>query len=129
MVKYSGAENSPLDVLVESSPDDGVHPVAFDDRGMPNTVAAGNSMTEVMVKAALIASVAKLQRRSVANFTAASTPSSDGSPSLDSMEVVWLIAEFSKPFGSAVVDVSKIPDRIRWSSAGALASLIAEGVK
>lgn len=129
MVRNSGAVNATLPVLVESSPGDGVHPVVYDDRGMPNTVAAARAMTSVTVRAALVASLAKLQRRSIAQYTAASTAAMDGSPSLDSMEVVWLIAEFSKPFGGVVVDVSKIPDRIRWSSADALAALVLEGLK
>lgn len=129
MVTKKGSGAAALDVMVESTPVDGVHPIAFDDRGMPNTIAAARSMTASAITSAITASIAKLQRRSAAQYTAASTTAGDGSPSLDSMEVVWLIAEFSKPFSGPIVDVSKIPDRTHWSSINALAALMIEGMK
>lgn len=129
MVDKSGVSARTFDLVVESASDDGAKAIAFDDRGMPNTVASARAMSRSAIKSALVASIAKLQRRSVAQYTAASVAAADGSPSLDSMEVVWLIAEFSKPFDGPVVDVSKIPDRTSWSSTDALAGLMTKGMK
>lgn len=129
MVRNNRAASTPLDIQIVAEPGDGTHAIAYDDRGMPNTKAAARAMPAGTVRNSLVASLAKLQRRSIAQYSAASSPAADGSPTLDSIEVVWLIAEFSKPFGSPVVDVSRIPDRTKWSSAAALAALIVEGVK
>lgn len=129
MVKLSRASGTPLQVTLDFAPTEGMQSVAFDDRGMPHTVTAARAMPAAAIKSALIASIAKLQRRTTAQYTAASVPASDGSPSFDSMEVIWLIAEFSKPFDGPVVDVSKVVDRAKWSSADALAALLLEGMK
>jgi hypothetical protein len=98
----------------------------FDDRGMPLTVVAARQMDASSIDRALTASIARLKRRTPAAFRASSKMADDGTPALDSQIVFWALAEFSKPFKKPVIDLTKIPDRTKWSSMGALSELIKE---
>jgi acyl carrier protein len=102
--------------------------VAFDGRGMPRTEAAAKAMDSGTITTAAETAIARLSRKSLATYLAASTTAADGSPQLDSIEVIWLISEFSKPFGHPIIDVSKV-DRTQWSTVGALAHLLEAAVQ
>lgn len=46
---------------------------------------------------------------------------------LDSLEVIWLLAKFDKPFGRQLIDVTKV-DRRRWSNIADVAQLVRESI-
>ena len=96
----------------------------YDVRGMPLTVSAAQAMTVEAIDRAMTAALARLKRKTVAEFRAATRRDANGSPMLDSQEVVWLIAEFSRPFERPAVDLARVTDRQSWSTIGGLADVV-----
>ncbi|GAA4369639.1 hypothetical protein [Agromyces bauzanensis] len=93
----------------------------FDLYGMPMTVDAARSMTAASVISAMSKALSNLRR--VADPAAIASAGS----ALDSLEVIWLLAKFDKPFGRQLIDVTKV-DRHRWSNLADVAGLVHESI-
>ncbi|MCB0885135.1 MAG: hypothetical protein KDB34_10405 [Propionibacteriaceae bacterium] len=67
--------------------------------------------------------------KALANLRRAADPAAVAGTgaTLDSLEVIWLLAKFDKPFGRQLIDVTKV-DRRRWSNIGDVAQLVRESI-
>lgn len=90
--------------------------------GMPLTVNAARSMTAAGIRAAM--------GKALANLHPGDSPAPQpgaGGAALDSLEVIWLLAKFDKPFGRQMIDLTKVP-RARWSTLDDVAGLVRESI-
>ncbi len=121
MVKQVAAADQAVSRQAPAPLTRGASGAVFDLYGMPLTVAAARSMT--------VASVASAMAKALANLRRVADPAAVAGTgaTLDSLEVIWLLAKFDKPFGCQLVDVTKV-DRRRWSSIADVAQLVRESI-
>jgi hypothetical protein len=105
------------------SPATGADGAVFDLFGMPLTTNAARSMNAAGIRAAMGKALANLHPgdSSVAESGASGA-------ALDSLEVIWLLAKFDKPFGRQMIDLTKVP-RTRWSTLDDVAILVRESIE
>lgn len=121
MAKEAAAANQAASRHALAPTAGGVTGAVFDLYGMPLTVAAARSMT--------VASVASAMAKALANLRRIADPAAVAGTgaTLDSLEVIWLLAKFDKPFGRQLIDVTKV-DRRRWSNIADVAELVRESI-
>lgn len=121
MAKQSAAaaQTAPLRTQAPDSPAEGG--AVFDLYGMPLTTNAARSMSAANVESAMVKALTNLRRK------LDPAGSASAGSALDSLEVIWLLAKFDKPFGRQLVDVTKV-DRARWSNLDDVAGLVHESI-
>ena len=105
-----------------SAPAMGADGAVFDLFGMPLTINAARSMTAAGIRAAMGKALANLHP----GDSSAAQNGATGA-ALDSLEVIWLLAKFDKPFGRQMIDLTKVP-RARWSTLDDVAGLVRESI-
>lgn len=121
MAKRSAAATQPAPLRTQDPASPAESGAVFDLYGMPLTTNAARSMSATNVESAMAKALTNLRRK--ADPAGIATAGS----ALDSLEVIWLLAKFDKPFGQQLIDVTKV-DRARWSNLGDVAGLVHESI-
>lgn len=121
MAKQSAAATQPAPLRTQDPASPAESGAVFDLYGMPLTTNAARSMSATNVESAMVKALTNLRRKvDPAGIATAGS-------ALDSLEVIWLLAKFDKPFGQQLIDVTKV-DRARWSNLGDVAGLVHESI-
>lgn len=121
MAKQSAAATQPAPLRTQDPASPAESGAVFDLYGMPLTTNAARTMSATNVESAMAKALTNLRRK--ADPAGIATAGS----ALDSLEVIWLLAKFDKPFGQQLIDVTKV-DRARWSNLGDVAGLVHESI-
>lgn len=105
------------------APAGGMDGEVFDLFGMPLTINAARSMTAAGIRAAMGKALANLHPGD-----GSATDAGGAGTALDSLEVIWLLAKFDKPFGRQMIDLTKV-ERAHWSTLDDVAALVHESIE
>lgn len=117
--------------LFDYGPDEAAPPLdalVFDRLGVPLSKEAANSMNEATVLASILKVIANLQQRTVDDLLQEGPATPQGSVVLDSIEVVYVISQFSQAYSKSLINLSGVDDD-NWSSTQPLAALLFGAIK